>query len=541
MVCRKILLVLLLTACWCGGRAASEPIDADADVTLVRDAGLSIGGLLDYFQQRTLTSDDEKKIAALVRQLGSDNYRERELATRTLLSRGVAALPFLRAAAQPGAELEVKRRAQTCIAKIEATNQPEVTAAALRLLVQQHGDRAAATLLRFAPFAEQDYVEEQVLTALAGMVDVKKIDPAFLAALEDSKTSRRAAAAFALARLDDITVKKRVQPLLDDKESIVRLRAAEGLLLGRDQRAVPTLIALLGDNDARISSRAEEILYLVAGDKSPAPNLEYADKWREAWHAWWKKNENIDLSKYADRPPFLGLALIPEMHAGKVFECDKKGKPRWSIDGLTLPIDAQSLPGGRVLIAELTGNRVTERDRAGKTLWTHPIKSPIACARLANGQTFIGTNYSLLTVTKDNKETVYYKPEQGYYIHSVQRLANGHSVMVSMAGEVREVDTKGSVIRRVPLANLGGGGNWCGIESVPGNRYLVVRSGQVHEIDYTGKSHWDHALPSACYASRLPNGNTLIVCSERVVEVDRFKKVVWERKTDKSIWRAHMR
>jgi outer membrane protein assembly factor BamB len=238
---------------------------------------------------------------------------------------------------------------------------------------------------------------------------------------------------------------------------------------------------------------------------------------------------------------YRGLTLVPEMHANKVWECGKDGKPLWEVNNLECPIDAQVLPGGRLLVAELNGNAVTERDRAGRVLWRHAVNTPIACQRLANGTTFIGTNQRFFVVGRDGKELSSYTPENGFFIHSVQRLRDGHVVCVSMEGTVREVDAGGKVVCSVALPVKGG---WSGIEGAPGNRYLVVNNtqGKVLEVDRSGKTVWQYDSPGVCYASRLANGNTLVVSNrDGLIEVDRAGKTVWGRSLSTSLWRAHRR
>jgi outer membrane protein assembly factor BamB len=283
----------------------------------------------------------------------------------------------------------------------------------------------------------------------------------------------------------------------------------------------------------------------LAGDTCPAPpsGEDPGGRQRHAgWQRWWAlEGPRLDLARATAARPYLGLTLVPEMHAHKVWECGRDGKPLWEVTGLECPIDAQVLPGNRLLVAELNGNAVTERDRSGKVLWRHAVATPIACARLANGQTFVATNHRVFLVSREGKELPLYHADNGFFIHSVQRLANGHVVCVSMAGTVRELDVAGKVVCTVPLPISGG---WSGVEGVPGNRYLVVNNnqGKVLEVDRAGKVRWEFQAPGACYATRLPNGNTLVVSnSSGLLEVDRDGKTVWSRAITTALWRAHRR
>ena len=294
----------------------------------------------------------------------------------------------------------------------------------------------------------------------------------------------------------------------------------------------------------------EELLSRLGGESPPdAPSTDTAvgrKKCRDAWEQWWKdKGPALDLAKALEAQPFYGLNVVPEMHANKVWECGKDGKPLWTIANLDCPIDAQVLSGGRVLVAELAhGGRVTERSRDGKVLWEYKIDTPIYCQRLPNGNTFVATNQRYCIVTRDGKEVMSYEPpeKQQFFMHSVQRLRNGHVVVVSMAGQIRELDAAGKEVRTI---NLDRQGSWNGITGTSKGTYLVSNgsgTGVVQEIDTTGKKIWEYKIPGACYASRLPNGNTLVVSNASgLTEVDRDGKTVWSQNVSSSLWRGHRR
>src|SRR5205823_1366834 len=160
---------------------------------------------------------------------------------------------------------------------------------------------------------------------------------------------------------------------------------------GREKSAVPALIDLIAEAPAGIRWQVEDLLARIAGGDVPehagAENDEATrKKWRDAWKEWWaRRGRAVDLAKLEERPPYLNLTLVPEMHANKVWELGPDGKVRWELAGdLRCPIDAQALPGGRVLVAELNGGRVTERDLKGHVLWQYAVNTPIAVQRLPN-------------------------------------------------------------------------------------------------------------------------------------------------------------
>jgi HEAT repeat protein len=525
---------------------ASEDTTVD-DEKLVKSAaiGVEAPALLDFFRRRTLADDDRRRFNALIAQLGDNQFEKREEASHELIKYGTPVLPLLRKAAASHEDAEVRRRAQACLEDIDQGPKAALPIACAHLLAARLLADAVPVLLAYLPHADDEEVEQAVLDALVTL-NRAKLEAALVTALKDDMAVKRAAAAYVLGRSGDMEVRAAVLTLLADKNTRVRFRAVQGLLAAHEKAAVQPLIDLLVDAPNEELGDVEELLSRLGGESAPdAPASEEPNgrkKRREAWLAWWNKNgETVDLAKVNEADVHLGLNVVPEMHANKVWECGKDGKPRWTIENLQCPIDAQVLPGGRVLVAELNGSRVTERDRGGKVLWEHKVNTPIYCQRLPNGNTFISTNHHYFIVTREGKEIMSYTPPEGnrFFMHSVQRLRNGHVVVVTTAGQIRELDAAGKEVRTITLDQHGG----CnGITGTPKGTYLVANSVGVQEIDTAGKKVWEHKLAGACYASRLPNGNTLIVNnSTGLLEVNREGTTVWSQKMTSSLWRGHRR
>jgi hypothetical protein len=208
-------------------------------------------------------------------------------------------------------------------------------------------------------------------------------------------------------------------------------------------------------------------------------------------------------------------------------------------------MDAQVLPGGRVLVAEYSGRRVTERDLRNRILWQQGVVgNPVACQRLPNGNTFIALHNRLLEVTRQGQEVYSYDRGPGPLIMSAQKLPNGRIACVDVQGRVRLVESAtGREVQALPQPNNPGG--WCGVEVLAGGRFLVALTnpGTVLEMDASGKTLWQCAVPGACHAARLPNGHTLVasVSRRQVIEVDRAGKTVAEVPTGGRPWRVHVR
>src|SRR5437016_689948 len=112
-------LALILSLATAG---AAEP---DSEITsaekVLRDAKVEVtgAGLLQFFQERTLTPTDRTKLADAVKRLGDDDFEVREKAEQELIRAGRKALPFLRPAVKDD-DLERARRATRCVEEIES-------------------------------------------------------------------------------------------------------------------------------------------------------------------------------------------------------------------------------------------------------------------------------------------------------------------------------------------------------------------------------------------------------------------------------------
>ncbi len=326
--------------------------------------------------------------------------------------------------------------------------------------------------------------------------------------------------------------------------------------MARDRAAVPTLVAALVSAPFRSVLHAEELLHRIAGERAPAAFVGEGspDARRDAaaaWNVWWQREGpafdlvSIDLADH-----HLGLMTICEYDSplgrpgGKVWECGRDGKPRWSITGLSGPMDARVLPGGRVLIAEHSGQRVTERDLTGAIKWQQAVKggNPIACQRLPNGNTFIATYHEVMEVTPTHRTVYLHNRGPGNYLFSAQKLPSGRIVCMTAQGTIVELDAVSG--RQVRMVNLLQGG-WCGVESLAGGKFLValMASGQIREVDASGKALAQWFFPGAFRATRLPGGHTLVasMTTRRVAELDRSGKTVWEHVCEGRPWQVHWR
>jgi hypothetical protein len=534
---------LLFSTPGAGAGADPDPDLSYAEKTL-QEAKIAVEGpsLLKFFQARTLSPSDQKKLADLVPLLGAEEFTVRDKAYKQLQAAGRAALPFLKRALT-SSDAEVAARAGQLVRELESGADKVLTIAAARVLADRKPAGTTAALLAYFPMAdEDDAVHEAVLDALAkaGIENGKPV-PALVAALKDGEPLRRLAAVFVHGQ-GGPEARKALPPLLQDGDARVRYRAAAALVQAGDKAAVVVLVGLLGDGPPALAWQAENLLLRIAGDKPPPISLGASDQerksCRDTWTAWWKENAGkIDLTRIHFHDAFLGLTLICDVDTGKdaggkLWEAGPEGKERWQFSGVRVLTDVQLLSGRRLLLAEGASYQVTERDRTGKILWTHKTNGYATTAlRLPSGNTLIGGYGAIQEVTPKGKVVFSYSGTGGS-IYRFKRLASGN-LLFPANGQVVEIDKTGKQVRTVNIP--GGTGIWSHVEPLPNGRYLVAQysANKVIELDAAGKVHWEVTVTTPSSASRLPNGHILVssMDARRVVVFNRAGKEVWSLKT----------
>jgi HEAT repeat protein len=502
---------------------------------------------LGAIRQHTPTPELRRQVKTLLDQLGDDAFATRQAADTELHRLGRLALPQLRESASSH-DAEVAQRARRLIERIDGDPKRQLPRAAVRLVALCKPEGAAATLLAYLPLAEEENLlkdVKQALTALA--LREGKLDVSLLRALTDDVPQVRAVAAEALAQGGGKEGRRAARELLHDRSPSVRLCVALAVARAGDKDAVPVVIDLLTLLPDEEVGEAEEMLYQLAGDTPPetvaGAKSDDKKKRRDVWDAWWKSNaERMDATRL-NLHPLLGYTLLCDTNKNRVYEIDRNGKERWSIDNLKLPVDAVVTPGNRVVIAEYQANRVSERDFKGKILWQKQIGQPIGVQRLANGNTFIATYQgTIMEVDRAGKE-VYAINNISGGIRAARRSRHGSIFYVTPKGECVRIDTTGKRLKSFETRHHHG--DVGGLDLLPNGNLLLSPQGGAKLAVYNaeGKKMLDVEAPQAATATGLPNGHFLVASyqSGRVYEVDRNGKIVWEQKGVGHVYRARRR
>lgn len=511
--------------------------------------------LVDEFRARTLDPSEKPKVAEMIKQLGDGNYRVREKASRGLVSMGAKVLADLRVAAKDP-DGERSRRADDAINKINTSDAKRVPVGTARLAALRRPDGAAEAMLGYLPFVDDD---DGMIAEVKSALTTLALDPngkpesALIKGLSDSHPMRRSAAAEALAKGGGLSVRSDVKKLLTDSDLGVRQAAAAALTVAGDKEAVPVLIDLLGELPVEKTWSAQDILHQLAGDKAPLATMgekpEERKRYRDAWADWWKNNAaSTDLAKLISSPGYLGYTLLIEVSnnnsIGRVAEVGRDGKIRWQIGNLHYPVDAQVLPGERVLVTEWDGNKVIEYDFRGNQIWKKEGFTGRATnsQRLPNGNTFICTTNELLEVDRTGKAVYTIRVNQG--LTAGYRGANGDIVCLRNDGQCVRYDTAGKELKSFPSNR---DTSWTsGIDLARNGNVLITQPSpnqKVTEYSPDGKVVKEWNAPQVTTATKLSNGNILAAShnDQKVIELDPSGKQVWEYKDEYHIFRAKRR
>jgi hypothetical protein len=174
----------------------------------------------------------------------------------------------------------------------------------------------------------------------------------------------------------------------------------------------------------------------------------------------------------------------------------------------------------------------------GKLLWQYPAENCNDLWVLPNGNLLFNTGKGVKEVTRDKK--VVFEYESKSEIYACQRLDNGNTFVGECnSGQLLEITPTGQVVKRIKLlpdSVDGGHGFMRNARKLDNGNYLVAHYGLDKVCEYDSEGQLVREIPvtgGPHSVIRLPNGNTLIACSDhngepRIVEMDKSGTVVWQ-------------
>ncbi len=525
--------------------AANPPMPLPAtgeayDIGLLKSAGLPDDGpsLVEHLKRRTPDPATITRIRQTLAVLSDDRFEKREAATLELVKLGPICRSFLIEAARDP-DFEVADRARHCLAKIKEWHSETILGAVVRRLVAGRPQGAEQALLRYLPSAEDVGCADEVRDGLLALAKSPVTAGAIKAALGDDEPAIRLAAALALlGSSDDATA---VSRLLRDPNRDVRLGLALASLKGPfSETSISVLLELMPDATHAEGCAIEDALYEVAGDTGPPAqvwpsNAQGRTVRRNQWTGW-----------VASRKPARNVGirtLVVLLDKELIQDLDSLSEPIHELTDLQFPLDAEPLSGGRVLVAEHAGNKVTLRNMKNQVLWEKAIEMPLVAQHLGRGRILVATAESLIEFDSAGKE-VRRQEFPNEKIMKCHRLANGETgiILQDPTGEQSRflrLDRYRRPLGSIPVKVKTSGGR---IDWQANGHVLVpeLEAQRVVEYDTTGKVVWEAAAELPVFAAWLPNGNVMVTSRNEngALEMDRTGKKIWSYKIGTRVTRA---
>ncbi|MFM7539750.1 MAG: PQQ-binding-like beta-propeller repeat protein [Planctomycetota bacterium] len=415
--------------------------------------------------------------------LESDDFASREEAERQLSGCAVAAVLALK----PRRDPETKARLERCAEAWKARTDPLLLGAIGRSLVRQPADGSAAA----------------IRTALAVITDADSAEPLHqaLESLGQPDTGGPGRAAFAKVRAGDAS-------------------------------ALPGLIGALEAEPEPFRIRVLEYLYRLADDDAPAEpwSADAGERAaaKEAWLQWAGRFAKSGKPSIPGPPAFRDRTLVVLLDLGQVAMLDSSDKPLWSIRRVDFPLDAEPLPGNRVLLAENKANRVVIRSRTGAVLWEHAVDSPLVAQSVEEDRVFVASRTELFEVDRSGRRVrSWSRPDDETYMRAM-RLPDGGLAVVTFRQRFVQMDQAGLVIRAFPVMVTTSGGR---IDVAPDGRVLVPMMTQDRVVEYSGNGDMVRSflVTEPIVAQRLPSGHVMVTSMDErmAVEFDATGRRIW--------------
>jgi hypothetical protein len=271
--------------------AADRPANDSPDLAILRqqDAEPDRESVSQLLRDLQLSEKQRARIAALITQLSSDEYGEREAATEELMRMPRPPLRELKEAAKsPDAEL--RQRAERVLAGGDEPAISVVIFATCRVIAGKKLTGLTQDLLAAAVEADSEAARAAVRLAMMATVGPEDV-PTLSKALQARHIETRIAAIWGLTAARGSASIEAIEPLLADEKQppALRLVAAEALAFHQRPAAASALVDLLDAEPALIRAKAALLLRAVSGkqlDFDPDGPADQRAKQRGKWVEW---------------------------------------------------------------------------------------------------------------------------------------------------------------------------------------------------------------------------------------------------------------
>ena len=490
------------------------------------------------FLHSLIPSDAQRaKIDALVQQLDSESYHEREAATRELIINPSLQVADLQRFTE-SADGETRWRVQTILkARQEGGVQRTVLHVVEYIGLAELSDMQES-LASVAATVDRSLCSDRVAEALA--VTIGNHPESLSSWLHSSDASQREMAlkAFIIRCRDEgeevgpfsKAFPEVLMQMAQDRDSQIRLQVAEVLARKQDPQALPILLELVEASERGTSDHAASLLRALTGE-SFGFSTYIEDKERLAaiasWQHWFNDHGETAKLREIGMRRYLGRTLIATYAADRFLEIDRSGKVIWEVK-LDKPFACQGLENGHRLVALYPQGVVIEFDAEGKEIWrADELPTNITSVdRLANGNTLIAAGQSDNTILEIDpaKNSVWEIKLEGNPIYA-KRLPNGRTMVCLLtSNKIVEVDREGTILWSIDTGDPG----YYAQRLENGNTLVRFSKGGAAEFRPDGTRIREFESNKGYTAQRLPDGTTLIADYDGIKLFDPAGNVIEE-------------
>lgn len=489
-------------------------------------------GLFKFFKNYEPSVDVLEQVKGLVKLLGSNSYQQREKALAEILSiPNVPTAPLIEAINSN--DREIAWRAKSALEQTRQS-QKKLLRSAIQLVELKKEKGFVRQLYLVAPVLGEDNSALGILKSAMG-VTCSPADKDLLMKVvqnEEATEEFKILAVWGLYNAVGKSASPTFMKIADSVDESPRVRVESLYALSRlgNPNVVDNFVSLLACDDLESRGKSARALRALTGQ-----NFRYApydaDENRKVaikkWADWAAKNKDfklLELEAYAGTNSYLnGNTLIAYGYKNLVVEYGPGNAEVWryAAEGAW---SAEKLSNGNVLIAEYRKNRVIEVNKDKKVVWEMAAAGVLNARPLQNGNFLISlfSGRKAIEVNRD-KKIVWEFVASGSVADAI-RLGDGTTV-VAGGNKIVAVDSEKKQLWEYKASQP------YGINVTPTGTILICSlNGEVVEYDpATKKKIWSFKDTNLCDASRLENGNTMIVTRTHAKEITPEGKEVWRK------------
>ncbi|HMO14297.1 MAG TPA: PQQ-binding-like beta-propeller repeat protein [Pirellulaceae bacterium] len=520
---------------------AEQPLNDDKDASAAKplqtnkayqrackdllDAGFGIGSddlerlLRSALPNQATISETQRWL----KQLSSNNYEERKVATQQLISLPIIDMQAIDVAAK-SKEPETRTRIQQILeARDSRLFEGKIVSACT--IAAAHPEY---NLIPLMMQASEHLDSPPVFKSMRRVIDAAsrpEHESIFTNLLNSSRQDTRILALHGLNAVGSERALIELEKMLSGPNTQEKLETALVFLGREDKRGLTSLLELLESAESHLRRDALRWLNWYSRANLPFNTSRPADTQAEqlvAWQTWIKENWHaINLNRStSDKPIPFGRLLVCEYGSGRIVEIDLDGKVLWETS-LTNAFACKGLPNGHRLVGQYAQGTITEFDERGEAVWSLDglSKSISGIDRSETGLTLLACGQDenrLFEIDSDGK-VVWEHQVEGNPVGVSYLEPDLFLVALYNVNEVVELDREGNILWRIAVD----GQPYQAIRLESGNTLVRFSGANAAEYDINGNKVWEYEIGGAGYAiQRLSDATTIIADNQGVYLLD---------------------